>query len=257
MAKMRVLVTGAAGYIASQMLPTFRERYDLVLVDVTDTDRDGNSVEEVVKANLIDPDRSGYEALFQGVDAVVHLGYRRRSGEAIDHFFHEKENVEMAYNVLRTSYDSGVGRVAMASSNHAADWYEHALIHTMRIVPPSVTTGHIDNPSWLTLRSGLRANNPGRHPVSAFPLMSSSVRLDRMASSEGKLPLSMLLLRFSILRLDSLDSSGGISPLSRLPSSSSRVTCPLPSLVTPCHVLSRASIPQLVWFFQFGPSVAL
>ena len=133
MAKMRVLVTGAAGYIASQMLPTFRERYDLVLVDVTDTDRDGNSVEGVVKANLIDPDRSGYEALFQDVDAVVHLGYRRRSGEAIDHFFHEKENVEMAYNVLRTSYDSGVGRVAMASSNHAADWYEHALIHRRKM----------------------------------------------------------------------------------------------------------------------------
>ena len=86
-----------------------------------------------MKANLIDPDRSGYEALFQGVDAVVHLGYRRRSGEAIDHFFHEKENVEMAYNVLRTSYDSGVGRVAMASSNHAADWYEHALIHRRKM----------------------------------------------------------------------------------------------------------------------------
>ena len=61
-----MLVTGAAGYIASQMLPTFRERYDLVLVDVTDTDRDGNSVEGVVKANLIDPDRSGYEALLPG-----------------------------------------------------------------------------------------------------------------------------------------------------------------------------------------------
>ena len=46
MAKMRVLVTGAAGYIASQMLPTFRERYDLVLVDVTDTDRTATASRE-------------------------------------------------------------------------------------------------------------------------------------------------------------------------------------------------------------------
>ena len=32
MAKRRVLLTGATGYIASQMLPTLREQYDLTLV---------------------------------------------------------------------------------------------------------------------------------------------------------------------------------------------------------------------------------
>jgi hypothetical protein len=67
------------------------------------------------------------------VDAVVHLGYKRRSGQnPLDHFFDEKCNVEMAYNVLRTAYDTGVKRVVMASSNHAADWYEHALNHRQR-----------------------------------------------------------------------------------------------------------------------------
>ena len=35
MPKMRTLVTAAAGYVASQMLPRFRERHDLVLVDTT------------------------------------------------------------------------------------------------------------------------------------------------------------------------------------------------------------------------------
>ena len=133
MAKMRVLVTGAAGYIASQMLPTFRERYDLVLVDVTDTDRDGNSVEGVVKANLIDPDRSGYEALFQGRRRRRPSGLPPTLRRGHRPLLPREENVEMAYNVLRTSYDSGVGRVAMASSNHAADWYEHALIHRRKM----------------------------------------------------------------------------------------------------------------------------
>ena len=39
----------------------------------------------------------------------------------------------MAYNVLRSAYDAGVPRLAIASSNHAADWYEHNLIHTRKM----------------------------------------------------------------------------------------------------------------------------
>ncbi len=133
MSARKVLVTGAAGYIASQMLPTLRERYETVLVDVRDVDRAGQPVEGVSVVDMVDPDRSRYARHFVGVDTVVHLGYRRRSGDPLEHFFDEKANVEMAYNVLRTSYDSGVRRVVMASSNHAADWYEHSLIHRRRM----------------------------------------------------------------------------------------------------------------------------
>lgn len=125
----RILMTGATGYIAAQLLPTFRDRYDMVLLDVKRQDPSGNEIPDVIQADLIDADRSGYESHFEGVDAVVHLGYKRRSGEPLDHYFAEKQNVDMAYNVLRTAYESGVPRVVMASSNHAADWYEHNLIH--------------------------------------------------------------------------------------------------------------------------------
>ena len=133
MAGRKVLITGAAGYIASQILPTFRERYETALVDVTDRNRQGERVNGVVIADLVHSDRSKYARLFAGVDAVVHLGYVRRSGDTLDHFFIEKSNVEMAYNVLRASYDAGVQRVVVASSNHAADWYEHALIHRRKM----------------------------------------------------------------------------------------------------------------------------
>ena len=129
----KVLITGGAGYIASQLLPTFRERYETVLLDVAEQGRDGQRVEGVNVVDLIDPDRSGYARYFDGVDAVVHLGHRRRSGNPLDHFFDEKANVEMAYNVFRTAYEAGVKRVAMASSNHAADWYEHSLIHRRKM----------------------------------------------------------------------------------------------------------------------------
>ena len=130
----KILLTGAAGYIADQILPTFRERYETVLVDVNDTNRRGEKLDDIVVQDLIDPDRDSYSALFEGVDAVVHLGYKRRSGDnPLDHFFVEKENVDMAYNVFRTAYDAGVSRVVMASSNHAADWYEHNLIHARKM----------------------------------------------------------------------------------------------------------------------------
>ena len=125
----KVLITGAAGYIAAQMLPAFRERYDLTLLDVSETDRAGNRVEGVQAVDLIADDRSRYAHHFEGVDAVIHLGYKRREGELIDHYHPERENVDMAYNVLRCAFDAGVERVALASSNHAADWYEHMLIH--------------------------------------------------------------------------------------------------------------------------------
>lgn len=40
-ARKTVVVTGATGYVASRLLPAFRERYDLRLVDVT---REGRGV---------------------------------------------------------------------------------------------------------------------------------------------------------------------------------------------------------------------
>ena len=39
-----VVITGASGYIASQLLPALAERYDLRLLDVRNTDSDGNEV---------------------------------------------------------------------------------------------------------------------------------------------------------------------------------------------------------------------
>jgi len=140
MAKRKVLMTGASGYIASLMLPTLRDRFDMVLADVSDTDRDGNKIEGIHIANFIDTDRSKYAHLFEGVDAVIHLAFKPHvtRGEVsekapIDRFDNEHENVQMANNIYRSAYDAGVRRLAIASSNHAADWYEHSLIHDRKM----------------------------------------------------------------------------------------------------------------------------
>ena len=126
-------MTGATGLIARQLLPTFADRYDVVQVDVTNTHRDGYVVEGISIVDLIDSDRRKYESYFEDVDAVVHLGYKRRVGDPIDHFSVEIDNIKMAYNVMRCAYDAGVRRVVVASSNHAADYYENALIHERKL----------------------------------------------------------------------------------------------------------------------------
>ena len=128
-----LLMTGAAGYVADQMLSRFREKYELVLLDTSTKNRRGEEVEGVNMIDLIDEDRTRYAHFFEEVDAVIHLAYKRRTGQPLDHFYDERENVQMAYNVLRSSYDSGVKRVAIASSNHASDFYEHALIHERKL----------------------------------------------------------------------------------------------------------------------------
>ena len=131
--KKRLLMTGAAGYVADQLLSRFREKYELVLLDTSTKNRRGEEVEGVNMIDLIDEDRTRYAHFFEEVDAVIHLAYKRRTGQPLDHFYDERENVQMAYNVLRSSYDSGVKRVAIASSNHASDFYEHALIHERKL----------------------------------------------------------------------------------------------------------------------------
>ena len=138
--KLKVLITGASGYIAAQMLKEYRDRYDLTLVDAVDTDRAGNPVDGVKVVDLIDTDRTKYESYFAGQDAVIHLAYKRSSPGGvygtdvphIDRFATEHENVQMANNVYRCAYDAGVKRIVVASSNHAADWYEHSLIHNRK-----------------------------------------------------------------------------------------------------------------------------
>ena len=132
----KVLVTGAGGYIASLLVPHLAERYDVRLVDVTDV-VPNHGVTDIRVADMATEDRAQLAPLFEGVDTVVHLGYIRSSPGGIydptvtqlDRFEAEFANVRMAYNVYRSALEAGVRRVVVASSNHAADWYEHALIH--------------------------------------------------------------------------------------------------------------------------------
>lgn len=133
MTKRKVVVTGAAGKVAGQVLPALRERYDLVLLDVKQTNREGEVVPGVQNADLVERNRDHYRHHFQGADAVVHFGFVGNSNPAAGNdadarFWNEFANVQMAYNIYQTALEAGVRRVVVASSNHAADYYEPLIL---------------------------------------------------------------------------------------------------------------------------------
>ncbi len=130
MPKRKVVLTGASGYVAGRMLPALHERYDLTLLDSRTTNRDGEEVPGVVVVDLADPDRDAYRAHFRGADAAIHCAFvRPPPGEETSdaRFRAELANVDMAYNIYQTALEEGVRRVVVASSNHAADYYERLI----------------------------------------------------------------------------------------------------------------------------------
>lgn len=135
MARRRVVLTGAAGYVAQRMFKELTARWDVVPIDVTDTTRDGARIPGIVIADLTQSDRDLYREHFRGADAVIHCGYVRAPGldattwqnNSDPKFWAEHQNVALAYNVYRTAVEEGVRRVVAASSNHAADYYERLV----------------------------------------------------------------------------------------------------------------------------------
>ena len=135
MAKRKVVLTGAAGYVAQRMFAELNTRWELVPIDVRATSGDGKAVPGLVVADLTNRDRNAYRQLFRGADAVIHCGYVRAPGldattwqnNSDAKFWAEHDNVALAYNVYRVALEEGVRRVVVASSNHAADYYERLV----------------------------------------------------------------------------------------------------------------------------------
>ena len=135
MAKRRVVITGAAGYVAQRMFKALDERWDVVPIDIKDKTREGNAVPRLVVSDLTQPDRNAYRRHFTGADAVIHCGFVRAPGMTAEtwqdngdaKFQAEHANVALAYNVYRVALEEGVRRVVVCSSNHASDYYERLV----------------------------------------------------------------------------------------------------------------------------------
>src|SRR3712207_1841322 len=126
MAKLRVLLTGATGYIAGQLLPAFRDQYDLRLIDTRRENGAGQFIEGVEVLDLLSASSIDLKAIFTGIDVVVHSAYHRPDGtDPQSQYEGERGNIDMMQRVYQMALDHGVRRVVAASTNQAAKWYEH------------------------------------------------------------------------------------------------------------------------------------
>lgn len=117
----RILITGAAGGIGTLLRPTITRRGRLLrLLDLeTPQPMPAAGLEEAVQASVTD-----LEALTEacaGVDAVIHLGGRSLEGPAEETLL---VNGFGTYCVLEAAHRAGVGRVVLASSNHAVGFHQ-------------------------------------------------------------------------------------------------------------------------------------
>ena len=133
MPKLRVLLTGATGYIAGQLLSVFRDRYDLRLIDNRRENGAGQPVDGVEVLDLLSASSTELESIFTGVDVVVHSAYHRPDGsDPQNQYDGERRNIDMMQRVYQMALDHGVGRVVAASTNQAAKWYEQLYFAGLR-----------------------------------------------------------------------------------------------------------------------------
>ena len=133
MAKLRVLLTGATGYIAGQLLPAFQERYDLRLIDTRRENGFGQPVASVEVLDLLSAGSTDVKDIFTGVDVVVHSAYHRpEKSDPQSQYDGERRNIDMMQRVYQMALDHGVRRVVAASTNQAAKWYEQPYFAGLR-----------------------------------------------------------------------------------------------------------------------------
>jgi hypothetical protein len=133
MAKLRVLLTGATGYIAGQLLPAFRERYDLRLIDARAQNGAGQAVEGVEVVDLLSPNSADLKGILADTDVVVHSAYYRPEGsDPQSQYDGERRNIDMMQRIYQVALETGVRRVVAASTNQAAKWYEQPYFAGLR-----------------------------------------------------------------------------------------------------------------------------
>jgi uronate dehydrogenase len=124
-----VLITGAAGMIASELRKRLAPKFSLKLTDIAPVGA-LSPREQYVAADLTDT--SALERAMAGVDAVVHLG-----GIAVEEAWEKilPANVAGTYNLFEAARRHGAKRIIVASSNHAVGFYPRSETIDDRVYP--------------------------------------------------------------------------------------------------------------------------
>jgi uronate dehydrogenase len=116
----RILITGAAGGVATMIRPLLRSEYRLRLSDRLPVP-DPTGEEEVAPAELADIE--ALRRLMAGIDGIVHLG-----GKAVEAEWDviHAANIVGCYNLFEAARLEGVKRIVFASTNHTVGFYPRA-----------------------------------------------------------------------------------------------------------------------------------
>lgn len=125
--RLRVLLTGPGGRIGPHILPTFRERYDLRVLDKKPV----GGEPETILADL--SDIAVLERAMEGVDVLVHLAATSDEAPFVEELV--PNNVVGVYNTFEAARRAGVKRIVFASTVQTVGRYprEHG---TIRIEDP-------------------------------------------------------------------------------------------------------------------------
>jgi nucleoside-diphosphate-sugar epimerase len=134
MKRQRILITGAAGSIGTQLAQHWRGRHELVLTDKCVP----ASAEAVpfLQNDLSDP--GSVRPLFDNIDTVVHLAADPRPGASWQSLL--PNNIVATHNVLEAAADAACQRVILASSLNAVAGYaaDVQVTTTMPVAPANL-----------------------------------------------------------------------------------------------------------------------
>ena len=169
MPSLKVVLTGAGGYISNALLPAFSERYDLTSLALSKETKTGWN-DNIIEVNLTNPnvDRNGEH--FTGADVIIHNArYDQRANpkfatgpnhqwekdrpqHPVDGYLAERRNLDMAYNIYKLALRKNIKRIVAASSNHAADWHEIKIhVGEMDIVDHTTYPKSVNFYGWFKI----------------------------------------------------------------------------------------------------------
>ncbi|WP_172296425.1 NAD(P)-dependent oxidoreductase [Pseudoruegeria sp. HB172150] len=126
----RLLITGAAGNLGTQMRDRLKHLADTIrLSDIGDMGEAGPN-EEIMPCDL--GDQVAVEKLVEGCDGIVHFGGKANEGpwDVI-----RNANIDGIYNLYEACRLHGCNRVVFASSNHATGFYKQSEVIDNTVYP--------------------------------------------------------------------------------------------------------------------------
>ncbi|QNA93597.1 MULTISPECIES: NAD(P)-dependent oxidoreductase [unclassified Microbacterium] len=129
----RVLVTGAAGSIATAFVRATADEYEFTLLDLPGTlDAEQRALGSVVEVDLADI--SNLRGVMDGIDTVLHLAGQRSPSTLWEDLL--PANIVGTYNVVAAAVAAKVPRVIYASSVHTVTGYTDGQIRESDPVQP-------------------------------------------------------------------------------------------------------------------------